>query len=896
MTQKSIIITLGLLLVATGGYFGYNYFLNKSTISPWDIVPKETVLVYESSGCDECMKDFHNSAVASVIKAAAFSSTNDSISYFSDFIFSSKPGALISLHVAKSDDFDFVFYVPINQKNEDELRTGFDALKGKSEQKVSFSEREYDGVKIQEMTKDKKIFSWFILKNIWVGSFTPILVEDVIRTYQSGDNFKTKLGGVQRLAKIKNDGGNVYVNLNGFAQFISLFTKESPSKVIQKFGQSAMVDVKQDENQNFILNGFTQDSTLHANQILSVFKNQKPVPFLVKGFVSNRTILFTNYGISDGALFFKDLKSFNEANHFAKDTLSQLAKSLRIDLDKFRNNLVGEVGVSWVESKKQKTSQIVIISTKNETHDWLPILNTLSEKLSIDTIFYEKYSDYEIRELPLFRFPEKIFSPLISGFDNTYFTQVGNVILLAEDLDELKLYLDDIDKEETWGKSVSQNKFLETTLLESNISVYINTNIALNVLTKSLQPRWQEFVHQNQSLLSKLNMGAIQFSHLNDSYYTNISWSSETTKSNRKTTELASSSKIRTNLNQNISKFSPVRNYQTKGTDILVQDDTKAVHLISTEGSVLWTLSLDDFIQGDVLQVDYFNNGKLQYLFATAGQLHIVDRLGKYVAPFPIKIAERNIEYLSVVDYDHSKKYRFLITGKSGKLWMYDKEGKNLDGWNPNALKGELCTAPQHHRIRGKDYIVMIQRDGNVSLMNRRGEMLKNFPIDLNARPEGGYFLETGKGISDTYFVVVSRDGFRIKFNLDGKIQSRETLLKNNPEARFALVVERNAKSYLIARQEAKRLTLFDDELKEKISNDFIGNNAVSISYSDFGAGRTYLTLTDLVQDLSFVYTLQGKSLSAIPIESHAIFVTPMSNGKINACTFLDESITIQPL
>ncbi len=894
MKQKPLILTLGFLCITVGGYFAYNHFFNRPTILAWNIVPRETVLVYESSGCQDCLKRFENSSVANILKAVAFSSGNDSLPYFSDFIFSARPGALISLHVTKRDDFDFVFYVPFNKQIEREIIAKTDELKNKAQGGISFSEREYDGVKIQEMIRGKKLFSWVFLENIWVGSFTPILIEDVIRTYRSEENFRASVSSAQQLTRIKNDGGNVYLNLKGFAQFISLFTNEAPSQIIQKFGQSALLDVKQDEYQNFILNGFTQDSTLHTNQILSVFKNQKPVPFSIKGFVSNRTILFANYGISDGSLFFADLKSFNEANHFANDTLTKVEKSLRVDLQKIRKNLTGEVSVSWVESKKQKTSKVIIINTKNGMDEWLTTLNTLSEKLSIDTVFYEKYAEYEIRELPLFRFPEKIFSPLVSGFDNTYYTTIGNMILLAEDLDELKLYLDDIDREDTWGKSVAQNKFLETTLLESNISVYINTSLALNVLSSSLQPRWREFIQQNHSLLSTLNMGSIQFSHLNDSYYTNISWSSGIAKPGKKNI-IESSSKIVTNLNRPISRFFAVKNHQTKATEMLVQDEAKELRLISSDGNVQWTLPLDNLIQGDVFEVDYFNNGKLQYFFATSGQLHVIDRLGKYVDPFPVKISERNIEYVSVVDYDHSKKYRFLISGKAGKFWMYDKEGKNLEGWNPSKVKGELCTAPQHHRIRGKDYIVMVQRDGKVSVVNRRGELLKKFPLDLNARPSGDYFLEAGKNSADTYFVIVSRDGFRIKFSLDGKIHSRETLLKNNPDAYFSLVSERNGKSYLIARQETKQLTLFDDDLKEKITSDFIGNNGVAISYSDFGAGRTYVTLTDLVQDLSFIYNGQGKLLSPVPIESHAIFIRPSEQEKIRACTFLDRSVTIQP-
>jgi hypothetical protein len=115
------------------------------------------------------------------------------------------------------------------------------------------------------------------------------------------------------------------------------------------------------------------------------------------------------------------------------------------------NNLSGEVGVAWMEAKDQRTSKILVINSLNGVGPWIKTFNALSEKVSIDTIFYEKYSDYEIRELPVYRFPEKIFYPLISGFNTSYYTSAGKTIFIGEDLDELKRYLDDIDKEDTWG-------------------------------------------------------------------------------------------------------------------------------------------------------------------------------------------------------------------------------------------------------------------------------------------------------------------------------------------------------------------------------------------------------------------------------------------------------------
>jgi hypothetical protein len=227
---------------------------------------------------------------------------------------------------------------------------------------------------------------------------------------------------------------------------------------------------------------------------------------------------------------------------------------------------------------------------------------------------------------------------------------------------------------------------------------------------------------------------------------------------------------------------------------------------------------------------------------------------------------------------------------------MFDKSGANLDGWKPKDVGDGLSTAPRHHRIRGKDYIVSIKKDGNAYLMNRRGELLKNFPLNLNARPSGDYYLEAGNSLESTYFVVISRDGFRIKFTIDGKIHSRETLLKNTVDARFSLVGEKDTKSYLILRQEAKQLTLFDDNLKQIVVSDFMGNNNVEVHYLDLGAGKIYIAITDTTQDLSFVYDGQGTLMTSLPVESYAIAVRPMDFDKIRLLSILEKALTIQPL
>jgi len=206
---------------------------------------------------------------------------------------------------------------------------------------------------------------------------------------------------------------------------------------------------------------------------------------------------------------------------------------------------------------------------------------------------------------------------------------------------------------------------------------------------------------------------------------------------------------------------------------------------------------------------------------------------------------------------------------------MYDKEVQNLEGWKGLNIDGSLFARPRHHRIRGKDYMLAIRKDGHAYLMTRRGEMIKGFPLNLDARPAGDYFLEVGNSIATTSFVCISRDGFRIKFGLDGKLLSREALAKPSFETQFSMVTEQQGKSYLIKRQDANKLTLLNDEGTEIISNSFVGMSPVSIKYYDFGAGRVYVSITDLSQDTSFIYDGKGKSLNPTPLEGRAIQLGP---------------------
>jgi len=862
--RTPLLLTLAFSLLAVGGITLYQYYFNKSETSIWDLIPEQTVLVYEVDNCEEC--NDKKSIVAKVMGNVLLNFP-DSTKKALEILSMPRKGNAISLHVISKDDFDVIYYFTGDRENR--FENTINSWKGVKERK--HSERELNGTTIQEFSVSGKIFSCVRLDKIWVGSFTPFLIEDVIRTFTSGgkSTFSIEIAEIFALPRIKGDPGNLYIHLGNFINWLNVFPEKANEK--QNIGQASLLDIKQDDY-SLTLNGFSL-AREGDQSILSYFENQSPVQFGLKRYISNRTIFATNYGISDGLGLYTNSELSKNKN--LQDTLTSLVK---IDFKGLYSSLGKEISLCYQESKNNTISKVILFET-GKPQNWLQIFDQLSKAVEKeDTVFYEKYSTYEIREIEMNDLPGKLFNPLTSGFAQTYYTWIDNTIILSERLEEIKQFVDDIDQENVWGKSVSINKFLETTLLESNISIYINTPLMWNILSNKLNPRWKKYISDNQALLNSLELGAIQFSHLNESFYTNITWAYGGESAPRDDQSAKIAERLVVSINSSIiTNPIVVKSFVNKKDEILVQDSLYNLYHLSSDGKVTWKVSLEGPVIGEIIQVDFFKNGKFQFFFATPRKLHVIDRLGNYVTPFPSEFKIKDLEFISVVDYDNSRRYRFLMSDKSGKLWMYDKDIQNLEGWKPRNVESGLFTAARHHRIRGKDYILAICKDGWAHLMNRRGESVKGFPLNLDARPNGDYYVEIGNSVATTNFVCISKDGFRLKFNLEGKLLSRETLLKPSFETQFSLIAEQRGKAYLIKRQDTKSLTILNEDGVELFSNDFVGINPVSVRYYDFGAGKVYVSITDLVQDISFIYDGKGNLLTPTPIEGQSIELRPSS-------------------
>jgi len=848
--NKALLFTLVVVFALAGGVYFFSGYYGAKKINVWNIIPQQAVAVFEPGSCSECTEQLTQSNLWHTLQTLLLY-RQDKDKRFASVVaqITAQQGWITSLHVTGKNHFDFVFYWPATHSVADWLPAD----------QVQTVTRVYQGVTITEYRWNEYVFSVINLGNLLAASFTPYLVEDVIRTYASDGKhaFAELASPVASLPMVKRDAGNLYLNMPAIAAWLNCFPEQALA--IPSAGAIAALDMRATAD-GLTFNGFTLAGT--TPDYLSTFHTSKPVTFSHKAWISERSLVIFHQAAGGSNTLYEALYPRQRA---ALDSLAALTGANFKDL---YAHLGPELSVCLLEHRPTPFTRVLLFDTQ-KPEAWLSMLNGLSNAAEReDTVYAEQYGSYLLREIKITQIPAKLFGLQQADFHRTFFTWSGNTIFMAPTAGVLKQFLDDIDQERVLGKSLAFNRFLETTLLESNLSIYVNAVQLLGLVAPYLAKPWQDWYRQHRQDCSSWGFSSLQFSHLNNSFYTQLSLTSVAGKPlAEKPTEVIKAT-VPAGLYPAVYL---AENHTTKQQDIVVQDSSNVLRYLTPDGRQQWSMALPHRVTVANRQVDYFANDKLQLVFAVPGQLHVVDRLGNEVAPFPVNIPVQQPEFLEVIDYDNSKRYRFLITDAQGRIWMFDKEGKNLDGWKPLNAGEPLSAAARHYRIRGKDFMVALRQDGQAMVYNRRGELLKGFPLNLGARPLGDVYLDAGTTLANSVFTCISREGIKTGFTVDGKIAFREPLVKTTVTDKFWLVNEPNGKGYITVRQSAVRLSLLSETGDELVVNDFVGNNPVKVKYFNLGAGKVFYTITDVQQQLTYVYDAQGEMLTAAPLPAAAV-------------------------
>lgn len=863
---KSLLVLIALLAMGWGGYTLYQTYFSSRSINNLELISSEAAFTLETNSADQSWNELVSHPVWNLLsQLPAMESladqlvTLDSLTGNAGLVTKAlrNKQVTISYHSTGIDSFDLLYALNFGNQSAIEFLEDF---RSQLAEKGQFKSRKYSDQPILEFIDSSNNPKWTMttLGNVLLISSTSFLIEEAIRLFldPTQPNLSTTLDPNSSPA---SGLGRLILTSKGTSRLLSGISSERENGFIRELtsqSYAVALNMTLEENQIQLKGPVTLE-----NEVQFLPSVRASFPDFEK-LISNNTLALTQINVPD---IFQAQKLQNRS-FVPKSTLSGEFQAKLLDRG-FLDNFTGEQYLLKLENLgNQRNNQILLAKTTNPEQTWAFLQEFRNEAEGLSRDFYR---DNEILFFPEEEFPAHLFNGKFWGFPQSHLTLLGEILVVANSASGMKMFLDDFYLGNTWNKAKANDPSPKSISPAAGYSKTFFLPKIWNQWTKEANPSWSTFLQKYGSVFRSFPYLTFRINEYSGKKEATILIPFESEGPKEKITNptlvLAPNQEI-TFSNPLIFGPRAVLNFNDKTQDLVLQDEQNTLFLVNSAGQTVFTKELSGPIISEVFQIDYYKNGKLQLLFATADQVHGIDRLGNSLPGFPFSLKNEKITHLNLVDYDNSKDYRYFLATANGNLWLTDRSGQKLDGWNPLALKDPLLKAPEHVRVPGMgDYMVAQGKSGKLHLLNRRGEKQAGGPIDFGA--EISTALALTKDRTPFQIQGISQSGELIRAGFSGEINYRNQLIKDNRDDRFELLSDQSEMTYLILVRQFNKTLILDAEEKQLFSLPLAGEGLI-FRFFDFGASRRLLAVTDPEQGFGYLYDLQGTLLTQPPLES----------------------------
>ena len=426
---------------------------------------------------------------------------------------------------------------------------------------------------------------------------------------------------------------------------------------------------------------------------------------------------------------------------------------------------------------------------------------------------------------------KQLLQPLLQPEDLKFYAQFDQFFIFSESSESIQEIISAFQNEQVISASPAYDATSENLSSEASLLLISNNSGFKNVLSEGFSEKID---------LTGYPLAALQFV-----YQSNFAHVHAVLTKNTKV-----ESQSETSQETAVSLAAPVaghpvffKNHRSKGMDVAVQDESNTLYLISPKGKIYWKKQLQSRILGEIQSVDILKNGRFQLSFATQNELHVIDRDGNAVKPFPLKFRDEITQPLAIFDYDNKRDYRFVIV-QNRQVYMYDNKGRSVKGFGFDRAEDRILHPPKHIRIGRKDYIVVAEEGGKIDILSRQGNIRVKVKEDVAFSDNEWYEYEGD-------FVSTNENGQLVTISEAGKISRKDLGLAEN---------------HKITSTEKTFVSLSENELHIKDNTttlDFGLYTAPQIFYLN---NKIYVSVTDLQTHKVYLFDSNAQLLPGFPV------------------------------
>ncbi len=780
-----------------------------------------------------------------------------------------------SLHLLGKSKLSVLFYIALDEAVS--AHQVDDGIRSMLNGDVVVGERTYEAVVLKDISYGQdtvgREFTFGVAQGILLMSTSSLLVEDAVRTLNAGGGLVHQPGYRKVAATAgKYVLGNLYLNYPLFEQLFYPLIRADSHHLLSAVPQMASwgefdIDFRDDA---FILSGMTcaADS---LQGWLNVFSGQAPVRLEAASFVPSYAVDFLALGISDVTLFKSSFREeLKRRGEFRKFMSSE-------------NRMEDRFGVSFFNDIIDLISdEIILFTLKNavqDAYDDVVMFEVRSRSEAIDRLtrwvsaiaafggvdpeeFISSYQLDDQLSYSIYRLPEIFYESIPAKFFKSHCALFDNYLIFSDSEDAISKTIYHNVLQKTLENEAYFEEVSNLISSKANLTYYVRPEPFLSQHGQLLNRPVKRLTDSISLTLRKVPGVIVQFASEGEMFYSNISLNYTS-----KVKEVAHT--VWESLLDTVAIMKPqmVTNHYTSEKEIMVQDAKFSLYLMNSTGRILWRLRLDGPVIGEIYQVDYYNNGKLQYLFNTASGVHLLDRNGNYVERYPVRLRSDATNGLALFDYDKRKDYRIFVACEDRRIYVYDLEGNIVPGWTFDRTEAVVHKPVQHFRIGERDYIVFSDRIRSY-ILNRRGQERVETKEPVVVSEQNMFYLDMNISGDRPRFVTTDPNGRVIAVNTRGEtvvvmehlaepghyFLMKDMDLDGIPEHIFA----DNNKLEVLDMQGNR---LFSFKIKGDISN-------IPDIYQ-FSARELKIGVTDAERNLIYLLNADGSVYEGFPLEGN---------------------------
>ena len=731
---KTIIYLALITALIIGGYFGWKFYVRAKApaIDALYILPQNAVAIisfnnYQAfnqkvNSDNQIWQNIRNTYGLESTKSEMDSIINDirNNSPFKILLDNPKTKFYISYLFAGYNKFETIYSLSLsNTIDENEVESYLSGI-----YKVESIEFEDKTIFIINQKGGKEKYYLSMISGVISLSHSQASAEKIILSAQAYKPENKRLEQIMLKMAGKDMDANIYLNYNYLYRLISFYANNKLKKEIKElrhFSQRAVLDVLLQKEQ-LILSGFSiQNDSIKS--FLSTYKGSEPKEIKVAEILPyNTSFMYFQGGDNLSQLLENRSKgSLSERN---EKRMQQFKARYLVDASDYfypwiKYELVSALSKTRSSELNEGAYAIIESTDIKEANQALSKLATLIadiKGLKIDTT-KTIYRSHELYQIPYANLLPMLFGNFFSDLKNTYYTYIDNYVIFANSNYALQKIIDNYIIERTLSNNNTYIKTLESLSTEANILLYSNLHYMQSSIENYLSKEGIALINHSDLAFSNFGAVAVEFIANDEGTYSTF------VLQNGGKQEVIEPISWRTALDNPIASGPYwIKNHKTNHQEIVAFDKENLMYRFDENGGIAWAIPVLEPAMSQVFMIDYYHNGKYQYMFNTKHYLHLYDLNGNKVENYPIKLPQEASAPMTLIDYDNNKNYRILIPMTDGKVYNFKIDGTQTPGWKFPEMKSPIHQAVQFFKLGTKDFLVICDTSGNVIYANRRGE------------------------------------------------------------------------------------------------------------------------------------------------------------------------------